>query len=154
MAGRWNAVVVRISDKRRVLTATTVAESIDVSVPVRTAYNQWTQFESFPHFMTGVESIEQLDATHTHWHVKVGGQDREFDAAITEQLPDERVAWKSLAAGHAGTGRWARDGALPAVLSTHPMRLPPGKTVLGAGRRLERHGLLRPGGVRVLRVVR
>jgi uncharacterized membrane protein len=62
---------------------------------VRTAYNQWTQFESFPNFMSGVESIEQIDNTHRHWNVKVGGREREFDATITEQLPDERVAWKS-----------------------------------------------------------
>ncbi len=83
--------------------ATTVQESIDVHVPIRTVYNQWTQFESFPNFMDGVESIAQLDNTHTHWKVKVGGQEREFDAAITEQLPDERVAWKSTGGSeHAG----------------------------------------------------
>jgi uncharacterized membrane protein len=75
--------------------ATTVAESIDVAVPVRTAYNQWTQFETFPNFMSGVESIQQLDDTHTHWRVRIGGREREFDATITEQMPDERVAWKS-----------------------------------------------------------
>ncbi|OHV31357.1 MULTISPECIES: SRPBCC family protein [Pseudofrankia] len=92
--------------------ATTVAESIDVAVPVRTAYNQWTQFESFPHFMNGVESIQQIDDTHTHWHVKVAGQDREFDAAITEQLPDERVAWKSTdGPTHAGVVTFHRLNA-------------------------------------------
>jgi len=62
---------------------------------VRTAYNQWTQFEDFPQFMDGVNEIRQLDATHTHWKTEVGGVKREFDAEITEQLPDERVAWKS-----------------------------------------------------------
>ncbi|MCM3925335.1 SRPBCC family protein [Frankia sp. AiPs1] len=83
--------------------ASTVQESIEVHVPIRTAYNQWTQFESFPNFMDGVESISQLDNTHTHWKVKVGGQEREFDATITEQLPDERVAWKSTeGTSHAG----------------------------------------------------
>jgi len=83
--------------------ASTVQESIDVAVPIRTAYNQWTQFESFPNFMEGVESISQLDNTHTHWKVKAGGQEREFDATITEQLPDERVAWKSTGGTqHAG----------------------------------------------------
>jgi uncharacterized membrane protein len=72
-----------------------VIKSIDVSVPVTTAYNQWTQFESFPHFMGGVESISQTDATHSHWITKIGGVTREFDTEITEQHPDERVAWKS-----------------------------------------------------------
>ena len=73
----------------------TVTESVDVAVPVRTAYNQWTQFEEFPRFMDGVREIHQLDATHTHWKTEIGGIKREFDAEITEQLPDERVAWKS-----------------------------------------------------------
>jgi uncharacterized membrane protein len=73
----------------------TITESVDVGVPVPTAYNQWTQFESFPHFMDGVQQVRQLDATHTHWTTKVGGVTREFDATITEQHPDERVAWKS-----------------------------------------------------------
>jgi uncharacterized membrane protein len=73
----------------------TITQSIDVDVPVTTAYNQWTQFESFPQFMEGVEEIRQLDATHNHWVVKVGGATREFDATVTEQHPDERVAWKS-----------------------------------------------------------
>lgn len=72
-----------------------IIETIDVAVPVSTAYNQWTQFESFPSFLDEVESITQLDDTHTHWKVKVGGFEREFDAEITEQHPDERVAWKS-----------------------------------------------------------
>jgi uncharacterized membrane protein len=73
-----------------------VIETIDVSVPVRTAYNQWTQFESFPEFMGGVESITQTGETLTHWKTKIGGVEREFDAEITEQHPDERVAWKSV----------------------------------------------------------
>ncbi|MFS6530464.1 SRPBCC family protein [Microbacterium aurugineum] len=72
-----------------------IIETIDVDVPVRTAYNQWTQFESFPKFLQEVESITQIDDTHTHWKVKVGGAVREFDAEITEQHPDERVAWNS-----------------------------------------------------------
>jgi uncharacterized membrane protein len=73
----------------------TITESVDVQVPVTTAYNQWTQFESFPQFMAGVQEIRQLDDTHTHWVTKMGGVTREFDATITEQHPDERVAWKS-----------------------------------------------------------
>ena len=72
-----------------------VLHTVDVAVPVQRAYNQWTQFESFPHFMSGVESVTQVDDTHLHWKVKVGGQEREFDAEITEQHPDERVAWRS-----------------------------------------------------------
>ena len=74
----------------------TVTESVDVNVPVTTAYNQWTQFEEFPRFMGGVEEIRQLDATTTHWKTNIDGVKREFDAKITEQLPDERVAWTSI----------------------------------------------------------
>ncbi|GAA3506336.1 SRPBCC family protein [Streptomyces prasinosporus] len=73
-----------------------VEESIEVDVPVRTAYNQWTQFESFPEFMDGVERIEQRTDTLTHWVTRVGGVEREFDAEITEQIPDERVAWTTV----------------------------------------------------------
>jgi uncharacterized membrane protein len=89
----------------------TITESVDVEVPVRTAYDQWTQFESFPRFMEGVEEIRQLDATHTHWVIKVGGVSREFDATITEQLPDERVAWRADAGpDHAGVVTFHRLG--------------------------------------------
>jgi uncharacterized membrane protein len=80
-----------------------ITESIDVSVPVSTAYDQWTQFETFPRFMNGVESISQTDETHSHWVTKIGGVVREFDTEITEQHPDERVAWKSTdGTTHAG----------------------------------------------------
>ena len=80
-----------------------VQEAIDVDVPIRVAYDQWTQFESFPHFMGGVERITQLDDKHTHWVTKIGGVEREFDAEITEQHPDERVAWASTGGPkHAG----------------------------------------------------
>ncbi|QIQ06352.1 SRPBCC family protein [Streptomyces liangshanensis] len=74
----------------------TIEESIDVDVPVSTAYNQWTQFEDFPRFMDGVERIEQRSATLTHWVTSVNGVKREFDAAVTEQIPDERVAWTTV----------------------------------------------------------
>lgn len=70
-----------------------IQESVEVEVPVRTAYNQWTQFEQFPSFMEGVESVEQLDATHLHWVAEIGGVRREWDAEISEQVPDERIAW-------------------------------------------------------------
>ena len=81
-----------------------VIQTIDVDVPVRVAYDQWTQFESFPHFLDFVESIQQTDDTHTHWKVRIGGAEREFDAEITEQHPDERVAWNSIGGdeNHAG----------------------------------------------------
>lgn len=77
-----------------------IIETIDVDVPVSTAYNQWTQFESFPHFLSFVESITQLDDTTTRWKVRIGGVEREFTADITEQHPDERVAWKSVDEPH------------------------------------------------------
>ncbi|MFD7539941.1 SRPBCC family protein [Streptomyces sp. NPDC059819] len=73
-----------------------VEESIEVDVPVRTAYNQWTQFETFPQFMSGVEKITQVNDTLTHWKTKIGGVEREFDAEITEQIPDERVGWTTV----------------------------------------------------------
>ncbi len=72
-----------------------VEHSIEVNVPVTTAYNQWTQFETFPQFMDGVESVHQLDDKHLHWRAKVAGTAREWDAAITEQIPDDRIAWRS-----------------------------------------------------------
>ncbi|APU14407.1 MULTISPECIES: SRPBCC family protein [Actinoalloteichus] len=74
----------------------TITKSVDVHVPVSRAYNQWTQFESFPQFMSGVDRIEQLTPTRTHWQTSIAGVTREFDAEITEQHPDERVAWRSM----------------------------------------------------------
>jgi uncharacterized membrane protein len=80
-----------------------VTESVDVKVPVTTAYNQWTQFEEFPSFMEGVERVEQLDDTHLHWVAEVAGKRDEWDAEITEQKPDERVAWTARGGkGNAG----------------------------------------------------
>ena len=73
-----------------------VQESIDVEVPVRTAYNQWTQFEEFPRFMEGVEEVRQIDDTHLRWRAKVAGKEKEWTAEITEQRPDERVAWRNV----------------------------------------------------------
>ena len=68
---------------------------IEVEVPVRTAYDQWTQFEEFPTFMKGVDEVRQLDDTHLHWVASIGGVRREWDAEITEQTPDQRIAWKA-----------------------------------------------------------
>jgi len=72
-----------------------VIETIDVDVDLQTVYNQWTQFEEFPRFMEGVEEVEQLDDRHLRWIVEIAGFDREFETEITEQTPDERVAWKA-----------------------------------------------------------
>ena len=72
-----------------------IEQSIDVEVPARTAYNQWTQFEEFPRFMEGVLEVRQLDDRRLHWRAKVGGQERTWDAEITEQVPDDRIAWRS-----------------------------------------------------------
>lgn len=71
-------------------------ESIDVDVPVSTAYNQWTQFEDFPKFMDSVREVRQLDDTHLHWRAEVAGKEQEWDAEITEQIPDKRIAWRSI----------------------------------------------------------
>jgi len=81
-----------------------IMESIDVDVDVTTAYNQWTQFESFPKFLHFVESIRQIDDETLDWKVNVNGVEREFTAKITEQLPDQRVAWNSITGevNHAG----------------------------------------------------
>ena len=73
----------------------TIEESIDIDVAVRTAYDQWTRFEEFPSFMEGVESVTQLDDTHLHWVAEIAGVRREWDAVIAEQHPDARVAWTS-----------------------------------------------------------
>src|SRR4028119_1894110 len=87
-----------------------VQESVDVDVPIRVAYDQWTQFESFPQFLGGVDRIPQLDDTRTHWITSIDGVKREFDAEITEQHPEERVAWASTGgdAKHAGGGTFHR----------------------------------------------
>ena len=74
----------------------TVEKSIEVNLPVRTVYDQWTQFEEFPRFMEGVERVVQLDDTHLHWVAEIAGVKREWDAEITEQVPDQRIAWRSL----------------------------------------------------------
>ncbi len=72
-----------------------IEKSIDVDVPVSTAYNQWTQFEEFPRFMEGVEQVSQVDDTRLHWVAEIAGKKQEWDATITEQTPDQRVAWTS-----------------------------------------------------------
>ncbi len=74
----------------------TIEQSIEVKVPVRTAYNQWTQFEDFPQFMEGVEQVKQLDDVTLRWKAEIAGQTREWDAKITEQTPDDRIAWTNI----------------------------------------------------------
>ena len=76
--------------------ASKIVESIDVEVPVTEAYNQWTQFEEFPRFMEGVESVEQLDDETLRWKAEIGGVRKEWTARITEQTPDKRIAWTSV----------------------------------------------------------
>lgn len=74
----------------------TVTETVDVEVPARTAYNQWTQFSEFPQFMEGVEEVVQIDDRRNHWTTKIAGVRREFDTEIVDQLPDERIAWRTI----------------------------------------------------------
>jgi uncharacterized membrane protein len=83
-----------------------IEKSIEINVPVNTAYNQWTQFEEFPKFMEGVKEVKQTDDTHLRWKADIAGKEKEWDAEITEQIPDERIAWR------------ARDGAMNAGVVT------------------------------------
>jgi uncharacterized membrane protein len=73
-----------------------IEKSIEVNVPVRTAYNQWTQFEEFPRFMEGVVEVRQLDDTHLRWRANIGGVEKTWEAEITEQTPDARIAWHNV----------------------------------------------------------
>jgi uncharacterized membrane protein len=73
----------------------TIEKSIEVNVPVYTAYNQWTHFEEFPQFMEGVKEVKRLDAKRLHWKAEIAGQDTEWDAEITEETADQRLAWTS-----------------------------------------------------------
>ena len=73
-----------------------IIESIDAEVPVRVAYDQWTQFEEFPRFMEAVEKVEQLDDTTLRWTAKIAGVTKTWTAKITEQEPDQRIAWTSI----------------------------------------------------------
>ena len=72
-----------------------IEKSIEINVPVRAAYNQWTQFEEFPRFMEGVKQVKQIDDKHLHWKADIGGKEKEWNAEITEQVPDQRIAWTS-----------------------------------------------------------
>jgi uncharacterized membrane protein len=84
-----------------------IEKSVEVTAPVRPVYNQWTQFEEFPRFMAGVKEVRQLDDTHLHWHAEVWGKDKEWDAEITEQVPDQVISWRSTSGAHnAGSVRF------------------------------------------------
>jgi uncharacterized membrane protein len=73
-----------------------IEDSIEVQVPVQQAYNQWTQFEEFPQFMEGIQSVQQLDDTHVRWVAEIRGENREWTTEITDQQPDKKVAWKTI----------------------------------------------------------
>jgi len=77
-----------------------VTKSVDVKVPVRVVYNQWTQFEEFPQFMEGVEEVRQISDKTLHWKAKVGGHVKEWDAEIIHQVPDQKVEWKNTTGAH------------------------------------------------------
>jgi uncharacterized membrane protein len=72
-----------------------IEKTIEVEAPVSKVYNQWTQFEQFPLFMEGIEQVRQLDDQHLHWVAEIGGKKKEWDAEITQQIPDQRIAWRS-----------------------------------------------------------
>lgn len=74
----------------------TIEKRIEVDAPIEKVYNQWTQFEEFPRFMEGVEQVRQLDDRHLHWVARVGNRIKEWDAEIVEQVPQERIAWRSI----------------------------------------------------------
>jgi uncharacterized membrane protein len=89
-----------------------VEKVIEVDCPVHTVYNQWTQFEEFPRFMAGVKEVTQIDDTHVHWRAEIWGKEKEWDAEITEQHPDQRISWKSVSgAPNAGTVRFEPLGS-------------------------------------------
>ena len=83
-----------------------IQDSIEVQAPVRRAYNQWTQFEEFPKFMEGIQSVRQLDDTHVQWVAEIRGKSRQWTTEITEQQPDKKVAWKTI------DGEVKNDGAV------------------------------------------
>ncbi|MFE6649597.1 SRPBCC family protein [Nocardioides sp. NPDC057772] len=88
----------------------TIQKSVQVGVPVSTAYDQWSQFESFPQFMEGVESVRQLDDKHLHWKAEIGGVTREWDAEIVDQVPDDRITWRAVeGAKNQGTVSFTED---------------------------------------------
>ena len=103
----------------------TTTASVDVNRPIGTVYNQWTQFESFPHFLHAVKEVTQQDDSRTHWVVSIGGVRREFDAEITEQVPDQLIAWASVdGTSHSGSVRFAPTNDAMTHVALEMMWLP------------------------------
>ena len=110
----------------------TIEKTIEVDVPVRTAYDQWTQFEEFPQFMEGVESVRQIDDKTVHWTAEIAGVKREWDAEIVDQKPDERVTWRAIdGAQNDGTVSFAE--AAPGTRVTLRLEFEPEGFVESAG---------------------
>jgi uncharacterized membrane protein len=78
----------------------TIEKSVEVEAPIETVYNQWTQFEEFPRFMKGVKEVRQLDDKRLHWKADIAGKEKEWDAEIYQQIPDQVIAWRSLSGPH------------------------------------------------------
>ncbi|MDH6461537.1 ribosome-associated toxin RatA of RatAB toxin-antitoxin module [Micromonospora sp. A200] len=99
---------------------TVVEKSIEVDVPVSTAYNQWTQFEEFPRFMGGVQEVRQLDDQRMHWVAQIAGVKREWDSRVLEQVPDQKVAWAATeGATNAGAVYFQPVGAGRTMVRLH-----------------------------------
>jgi hypothetical protein len=97
--------------------STKVEESIQVDVPVSTAYNQWTQFEDFPHFMGGIKEVHQHGDQRLHWVAEIAGVRREWEAAILEQVPDQKIAWAATeGATNAGAVRFEPAGPASTIV--------------------------------------
>lgn len=130
-----------------------VEESVIVDVPVSVAYSQWTQFEAFPRFMTGVEQVTQTDNKHLHWVAEIAGHRSEWDAEITDQQSDRLIAWRSTS-GHPNTGRvqFVPEGAQRTRVTVRFEHAPHGMTeklgsLLGADSRQVKADLERFAGV-------
>ena len=86
---------------------TKIEETIDVEVPLHTAYNQWTQFEQFPRFMEGIKEVRQVDDAHLHWVAEIEGKTVEWDSELVQQVPDQVIAWHTVSgAFNSGTARF------------------------------------------------
>ncbi len=84
-----------------------IRQSVEIRVPLAAAYNQWTQFENFPRFMEGVREVTQLDDAHLHWRADRRGRTVEWDSEITEQVPDQLIAWRDIGGpGNSGSVRF------------------------------------------------
>ena len=102
-------------------------KTIEVDVPVSTAYNQWTQFETFPEFMEGIKEVKQLDNTKLHWTAEIAGKTKQWDATITNQEPDQRVAWRNVdGADNAGDVRFESTGDGKTRIKLHMVYDPEG----------------------------